>query len=503
MRISVSHISEPVLQFGDYFDHQDPKTGLAEYGPFGINVPGLHLQEIRLGFIGTRESISGTKEWVERCSGYIESENLKVIKEKIRSNENSLFANPINLDDYEVKRLNKIQNRDFPGFNTETPFKCSFVSNPRWERIINHRELQEILDIQEKKDRISKLVELIDTHLHSITNSDPTPHVVIIALTNEIEEKADSVQISQNYYFNLRRAIKAKAMNQDTAIPIQILRRRTVEGKGDVQEPAIRAWNFCTAQYYKAGGVPWIAPTLEHDTCYVGVSFYVCEDSNDELQMRSSIAQAFDFRGEGVILRGDPFKWDMNLGRSPHLTRSGACKLMEDTLRDYLNTTGHTASRVVLHKTSTFWGNDRGEYDEISGLYEGIDSICPRCQIDFVSMAQTGVRLFREGRYPPLRGTVFMIEGKEQFLYTMGFVPYLETYPRAHVPQPWQLIQHIGDSSPKDLFKEILTLTKMNVNNCDFADGSPITISFSQKVGEIMKHIEEGARVQSSYRFYM
>ena len=85
----------------------------------------------------------------------------------------------------------------------------------------------------------------------------------------------------------------------------------------------------------------------------------------------------------------------------------------------------------------------------------------------------------------------------------MGFVPYLETYPGSYVPEPWQVTQHVGGSSPKDLLREVLSLTKMNVNNCNFADGTPITISFSRKVGEIMKHIGKDEIVQSSYRFYM
>jgi hypothetical protein len=65
MKISFDYFEEPKLQFGNYFEHEDAKTGLAEYGPFGRNVSGLHVSEIRLGFIGTRESISGAKEWIE------------------------------------------------------------------------------------------------------------------------------------------------------------------------------------------------------------------------------------------------------------------------------------------------------------------------------------------------------------------------------------------------------------------------------------------------------
>ena len=120
-----------------------------------------------------------------------------------------------------------------------------------------------------------------------------------------------------------------------------------------------------------------------------------------------------------------------------------------------------------------------------------------------MALDQSGVRLFREGNYPPLRGTYFCIENEQHFLYTMGFIPYLETYPRPYVPEPWQIIQHVGGSSPKDLLREVLALTKMNVNNCSFADGIPITISFARKVGEIMKHIPEDGIVQSQYKFYM
>jgi hypothetical protein len=85
----------------------------------------------------------------------------------------------------------------------------------------------------------------------------------------------------------------------------------------------------------------------------------------------------------------------------------------------------------------------------------------------------------------------------------MGYIPYLETYPGSYVPEPWQITEHYGSSAPKDLLKEVLALTKMNVNNCAFADGTPITLSFSQKIGEIMKHIPDGGKVQPQYQFYI
>jgi len=502
MSIEFKYIEEPKLQFGDYFEHEDTKMGLAEFGPFGKNIPGLHPSEIKLGFIGTRETVAGAQEWIEKCGSPIESENIRIISPKPRIDEGVLF-NVETLTDTQVRRrLEKILNRDFVGFNRGSSFKCCFQANERWERHIQPRELDTILGIEDKERRIRELVGLFDDQIHSIADTDPTPDIITLALTPEIVEHAHSVRISGNFYLNFRRAIKARAMRW--GIPIQLLRRRTVKDEGDLQDIATRAWNFCTAQYYKANGIPWRLSTLEKDACFVGISFYIAQDLSDTLTMRSSVAQAFDYLGQGLVLRGDRFEWDTKKqGRTPHLMESAARKLIKGTLEEYVKLRGIPPRRVVIHKTSEFWGKEHAEYNELDGLYQGIEDVYPGCETDFVALRQTGVRLFREGMYPPLRGTYFSIQATQHFLYTMGFIPYLETYPKPYVPEPWQITEHHGGSAPEDLFREILALTKMNVNNCAFADGTPITISFSQKVGEIMKHIPEDGIVQPKYRFYM
>jgi hypothetical protein len=121
------------------------------------------------------------------------------------------------------------------------------------------------------------------------------------------------------------------------------------------------------------------------------------------------------------------------------------------------------------------------QYLTDDGFIEGIFSVFPKCDYDLVTLARSRVRLFREGQYPPARGTYFCIEGEQHFLYTMGYIPYLETFPGSHIPEPWQILERHGSSAPKDLFREVLELTKMNVNNCSSADGTPITLSFSEK----------------------
>jgi hypothetical protein len=72
-----------------------------------------------------------------------------------------------------------------------------------------------------------------------------------------------------------------------------------------MQDEATRAWNFFCALYYKAGGIPWRLARESTDlmTCYMGISFY--HDPTSET-LSTSVAQVFNERGEGMVVRGGP-----------------------------------------------------------------------------------------------------------------------------------------------------------------------------------------------------
>ncbi len=500
MKIDVEYLTEPKLQFGHYFEHEDSKTGLAEYGPFGKTIEGLHPSTIKLGFIGTRATIEGAVDWITECKSYIESENIKEIKARQKKGgEPRLFD--LDLDSPTVRRVLKILNRDFVGFNKDTQWACEFQTNERWNRVLQPYEITKVLEHEKKTDRINSLVELFDGVLEGIAKTPPTPDVIVLALTPEMEERADTVRVEGNFHLNFRRAIKARAMRW--GIPIQLVRRGTILGKGaDIQEKATRAWNFCTAMYYKADGIPWRSMSVEQDTCYVGISFFVYSDKG-KVTIRSSVAQAFDLLGQGLVVRGDPFEWDEeNLGRTPHLRTNDARQLISTTLNRYEQIRGVPPRRVVVHKESRYWGPEHDGFDELGGLHTGIADVFPRSEVDLVTLNQSDVRMFREGKYPPARGTFLTLDGDLSLLYTAGYIPFMETYPGTYPPSPWQVTEHHGGSSHKQLMRDVLELTKMNVNNCAYADGVPITLSFAKKIGEIMKHAED-QEIQTHYKFYM
>lgn len=106
----------------------------------------------------------------------------------------------------------KILNRDFIGFSAATPFKCGFRVNDRWDRTLQPHEIKTRLEIADKQKRIWELVGLFDEHVRSLAQTKPSPDIILLALTQEIEDEAHAVRVTGNFYLNFRRAIKARVM---------------------------------------------------------------------------------------------------------------------------------------------------------------------------------------------------------------------------------------------------------------------------------------------------
>lgn len=157
---------------------------------------------------------------------------------------------------------------------------------------------------------------------------------------------------------------------------------------------------------------------------------------------------------------------------------------------------GQKPSRVVVHKSSRFWDPEREGFARAL-KEEGVP------HYDFVSVHHTSeLRLLRAGKYPVLRGTHFSL-GDIHFLYTTGFIPAQNAYPHGHVPSPLQIADHIGDSDVRDVLREILVLTKMNWNSANFAISKPITLRFSELVGDILKEIPADREPLPQFKFYI
>ena len=96
--------------------------------------------------------------------------------------------------------------------------------------------------------------------------------------------------------------------------------------------------------------------------------------------------------------------------------------------------------------------------------------------LELVSVRRAATRLFRAAEHAAQRGTSLQFDQRSGVIYLKGTVPYFKTYPGAYVPRALGFGRDDGESSPLDLAKELLELSKLNFNNTQFDSGDPITV---------------------------
>ena len=208
------------------------------------------------------------------------------------------------------------------------------------------------------------------------------------------------------------------------------------------------------------------------------------------------MAQVFDERGDGMVIRGGPVEIGKE-DRLAHLGRDDAARLLAEALDVYHQVHATLPARVFVQKTSSF------SSDELAGLHDALE-MKRVTKGDFVNVPRDPApRLFREGHYPPLRGTFLSLDDQTHLLYTRGSVEFYSTYPGLYVPRPLVFQCARTEETPKHLAREMLALTKMNWNKTQFDGRLPITVEAARKVGKVLKYLMESDPIASPYRYYM
>lgn len=485
--MKLTNLPEPLLEFGNSNTSICPKDGIRRFGPYDIHQQD-RPEKVVVGVIGRSDSVDVILKWLEECKHIIDAKPSKQLK---------LFPS-------------------FMGFQEQNGFCSRLVYEEEYVRRINNTEFDEVYNVGSEDEVIESAVELYVRKIKWLSENKK-PSVILCVVPESfvqhfnpnpesksdedtpdeetLDEEEDDPKSKIKQEHNFRRMLKARAMKHH--IPIQIIRDRITNPSGEMQDKASIAWNLFTALYYKAAGTPWslIRPQASI-VCYAGISFY---KSRDRKTMQTSIAQIFNELGKGVILRGeDPIHVKKD-DPVPHLTAEQAYRLMKRALAEYRESLHLAPQRLVVHKTSNFT-----EAEQI-----GIAEAARENRIDALDMITihrgTTFRLFREQRYPPLRGTLLSFDQKNYLLYSRGSVPYFETYPGMYIPNPLQIRLFRHDASAELICNEILSLTKMNWNNTQFDRRLPITIECARKVGDILKYVPEDkdSEIELRYSFYM
>ena len=301
MKLSICQ--EPDLEFGTGGRHIDIRHGISEFGPLDKGDTRAP-KELRVGLIGTQETINGVRTWLERCKEGIACKESKL---------DNLF--PV-----------------FPGFSHKVSFRAQLVFHDRWCSPIRQREVDAVIAHGEQEETVRQAVSMFVEHAGELVQEE-TPMVLVCAPPHDLLAAVDAaskhasdaeerdIDESSEHPRNLRwhtltfhDLLKAKGMQ--LPVPIQMVRpatymqrqaRKKSKAGGSIdpmQDEATRAWNFHTALYYKAGGIPWrlLRDATRLTSCVVGISFY---QTLDRSRLLTSVAQVFNERGQGIIVKGD------------------------------------------------------------------------------------------------------------------------------------------------------------------------------------------------------
>ncbi|MFN2507849.1 MAG: hypothetical protein ABR589_03655 [Chthoniobacterales bacterium] len=493
---SVDVFKEPVLEFASGQLLQHPRDGLTLFGPVdsaGIEKPA----HVPYGVVGTKAGLHSLRAFLQT------------------------MRRPIPTD----PDLDRLLWPDFPGF--EEAFHTVLPNEPAWTEEIDDAELTAAAENRDDHQRVFSVVSLF---LHAIRaakkSDDPIRFFVVVVpeivyahcrpqsrfegkygrrvgkreqrVRSQIADFFDSYEPEQ-YAFSIdfRRQIKARVMEME--IPIQIVRESTLRldserrfGIRRLTPLSDRAWNLSTALYYKAGRRPWKLSGVREGVCYIGVSF----KNTDSDRNACCAAQMFLNDGDGVVFLGDEGRWYSERRGEYHLNKESAARLLSGVLETYRSQHGKPLTEIFLHSRSTVNEEEFGGYQ--SACPPGVRLFAVR-----VAPERLGLRLYRGGTRPVLRGTFWRVSPKRGFLWGSGFKPRLRTYDGSDVPQPLCIdVQH-GAADVEQVARDIFALTKLNYNCCKLGENQPVTIHFSGAVGEILVTNRLVKQHKPNFKYYI
>ena len=474
-------IDEPELEFGDAGRHIDIRHGITEHGPLDRGLASAP-QSIRVGVVGAAQDVERLRAWIDRCRSGVDAK---------KSKRTTLFVG-------------------FPGFGASATL-CDFVVDDRLIDIISGSDLRDIGDADNTKFHSASIERFRQGAADLIEKANA--HVTLCLLPEEFVRRIDVPAAPETGPRSRQRRNKDsecvwhdvfKADAIQLARPVQVVRPATYgggvhhftrDGTGvrEMQDEATRAWNFFCALYYKAGGIPWRLARESTDlmTCYMGISFY--HDPASET-LSTSVAQVFNERGEGMVVRGGPAVLDER-DNTPHLSPRDAEQLLTHAVEAFRREHRTSPARLVCHKSSYF---SQAELDGCAATVKQLRLDA----YDLLSLRPSHTRLYRSHSYPPLRGTA-VIHAEGCLLYSQGSVDFYRCYPGLYAPRTLDVRLDHAETGEIGLLTELLALTKMNWNSTELINLEPITLSAARSVGRILRHIPPQRATQSRFSFFM
>ncbi|MFC1712139.1 hypothetical protein ACFL6S_00655 [Candidatus Poribacteria bacterium] len=482
------HIKEPELLFNLDQPMLDPRDGLSLFGPLDKAKP----EGIRWAVIGPKESIARMKRWVEK------------IQQPIISGKN-LTARP-----------------PFPGF--EDIFNTVWSPEPVLVREIPEEELREYAYGSDKYQRVYRTVYMYSDGIKSALRAEHiTADVWFVVIPEYIYQNCrprstiasnlkvatdvrmttktakllqeqpslvfpEDNRLAEQYLYEVDFHNQLKARLLKGQVPTQIVRETTI-APGDFPDKLGRpirkldvesaiAWNLSSATFYKAGGRPWKLGAAREGVCYLGIVFKRDERERDP-RTACCGAQMFLDSGDGVVFRGAVGPWYRGKPGLFHLNYDSAKEVVRMCIDEYSRRNEDMPPKeLFIHGQVTF------SNEEWAGFQDGVGENTKVVGVRIRNFS--GFKLYRMGSHPIPRGIAYIVNDGKGYLWTKGMIPRLRTYPGREVPNPILVDVCRGEADIHVVMADILALTKLNYNTCNYADGLPVTLKFANAVGNIL-----------------
>lgn len=504
------YIPEPTLGFGSGQTSKHPKDGLYLYGPHS---GGGKVTNIRVGVVGTSSGIELFQDQLHKWSAPIE-------------------VPPPGKTDKE----NRLHLSSFPGISEALGIEIS--DDTLVKRQINGASIDQATRVLNAHEAVHKTVDLYISEIeHHHNNEEQDVDVWILVLPEIIFERckpkskrtglsflkgdfgkkkpqaapllAFGIDMSEEAIFDdvpdFHRQVKARLLGigktsqlirETTLAPEKFLNSAGYPTRG-LQDEATLAWNLATGIYYKTRpNPPWKLNIARPGVCYMGLVFK--KIPNDPKGDACCAAQMFLNEGDGIVFRGANGPWETRKNEY-HLKKTAAENLIKTVTDTFFDKHGVSPNELFIHGRTKF--NDEEWNAFVSACPEKTNLVGVRIQ-----STSGETKLFRNGDYPVLRGTAIILDDCNAYLWTNGFLPHLDTYIGPETPNPL-FISILRSSGPapkiEDVLTDIMGLTKINYNSCNYNDGLPVTVRFADKVGDVLVMGSAKGSEKQPFKFYI
>ena len=219
-------------------------------------------------------------------------------------------------------------------------------------------------------------------------------------------------------------------------------------------------------------------------TSYVGVSFYRTPDSEE---LHNAVAQVFNERGVGVVVRGGTAKISKT-DRRPHLTETDAWKLLSDALAEYRRTHGHQPARIVVQKPRS------SALREVLGFLGASTSGTSTSSNCCGSSAAARRTCSAPGSSRPNKGYRARSTSTASCCTRAGRSPTFAPTPACTSPSRSFIPPATDGTDLRNAAIDVLAMSKMNWNNAQLDERDPLTLRTAHRVGAILKHVPPDER---------